>query len=669
MPRSRYAKYRSQHAEEIAEKRRANTKWGKRSIVAWDGEGCNLGSNQLYVLLANSRGEAIVNRGGLTTVECLSFLTAHAKADDINVIFGGSYDANMWLADLPRTNLAEIWKTGKTRFAHFYITYQWRKRFTVTNTQTNGSAVIWDVLGFFQTKFVDTVRLWLPEVDVTEMEAMKEARPTFDLRLLDEIIKYNAEECRLLVRVCENLFAAFDVAGIRLNRYDGAGAIAAALMRARGVQTHKGVLPASVLDAARYSYAGGRIEAPRAGKHDGRIYRADINSAYPAAIRFLPCLAPGHGRWVHTRPHEEDTFYVSHVRWSYREGQPFYPFFYRTDDGRILFPREGEGWCWNPELQAALNHKTEQDHVEVLECYAWRSSCNCKVFDWVQELYDQRYEFKKILEAGDPRGRAELPIKLGINSLYGKMAQQAGWESSGKPPTFHCLPWAGFVTSYTRAKLYDTAMQVPGDVIAFATDAIISTAPLELEVSKQLGDWSLEEFDGIVMVQPGVYFLREVGKDWASDERGKGKEAKYRGFDKGTLDRDGILRAWQRGCGDDSCPTSYRHDHYHATCTRFVGAGSALASPSWYHHWRTWRTEPRMLSLEPGGKRRHDPRVSLKEYASRLVATLPEINHDPSVISAPYPLAWMDGKNSLITEQIGGVDIDVIEKEWIDTWM
>lgn len=670
--RQYWRSYREKHSEQIREaqrvRRRAQTKWERRSIVAWDGEGCNLGDRQLYVLLANSRGESLVNRGGLTTVDCLRFLTDHAEPGDINVIFGGSYDANMWLADLPRKNLEQIWRSGQTHFAGYLIRYQWRKCFIAKSADTGRTATIWDVLGFFQTRFVDTVKLWLPEVDVTEMEQMKEARPDFDLRDLERIISYNADECRLLVRVCESLFAAFDVAGIRLNRYDGAGAIAAALLRANGVLEHKGQLPPRVQEAAQFAYAGGRIEAPRAGCLDeGAVYRADINSAYPTHIRNLPCLAAGHGRWVHhvkSARARVGHFAVLHVRWAFDKPAPFYPFFYREHDGRILFPSEGEGWYWSPEVVAAQRCGAGSA-LDIVESYEWEQSCNCEApFEWVCDLYEERQQFKKMLDAGDPNGRAELPVKLGLNSLYGKMAQQVGAKHGA--PTFHNLAWAGYVTSCTRASLYETAMQHPKSVIAFATDAIISTERFDVPYGKGLGEWSGEQFDGIVLVQPGVYFLRQCEKEWETAHK---DAAKYRGFDKGTLVRDEILAGWVKGCRDKSCARYTFHDHIHATCTRFVGAGSALASPVWYHRWRTWRTDERLLHLLPAGKRRHDPRIFAAAYARGLVATLPQVNRTPDVISAAYPLSWIDdGVSSLLKEEIEGIDVRIVENEYVDSW-
>ena len=676
-----WADYNKRRPERLREWREANpelyraqqsraTKWFRRSIVAWDGEGANMGDRQYYVLLANSRGEKIVNRSGLTTIQCLSFLCEHAHQTDINVIFGGSYDANQWIADLPSVNLRELWSKGSTTFAGYWIRYQWRKCFMVKDAEGR-TAVVWDVLGFFQSSFVETVRTWLPEVDVTEMERMKLARPDFDMRDLDAIVEYNADECRLLVRVCETLFRAFDDAGIVLARYDGAGAAAAAVLRANRIADHRGVQPEAVTLAARHAYAGGRIEGPRVGFLDfGYVWRGDINSAYPTHIRRLPCLA--HGIWEHrvapdVRDYQHDIwrYRVTRIAYDFAEGHPFYPYFYREMDGTILYPQRGEGWYWEPEVLSALAHGYD---AQLIESWEWRQECDHQPFTFVDEGYAKRAEFRELLRQGDPRGMAHIPMKLWLNSLYGKMAQQTGARDG--PPAYHNLCWAGWVTSATRAQMFDVGMQHPEEVIAFATDAVISTTRHDVPLGTSLGQWSEEEFDGICMVQPGVYFLREKGAEWAqAGTREAGKESKYRGFDKGSLVRDGIIQAWRDGCQVGECERRGLSDHYHARVTRFVGAGSALAGGEWFKRWRTWRTDERLLGILPSGKRRGRDDVPPQAYASGLVATDVEINRTPELISKCYPLAWADTAiSSPRRDLVDGIDIRIVEAEEADSW-
>ena len=47
----------------------------ERPFVAWDGEG----EDGKYTLLANSNGQELVNRDGLSTERCLDFLLSHSR--------------------------------------------------------------------------------------------------------------------------------------------------------------------------------------------------------------------------------------------------------------------------------------------------------------------------------------------------------------------------------------------------------------------------------------------------------------------------------------------------------------------------------------------------------------------------------------------------------------
>ena len=627
------------------------SKWDRRNVVAWDGEGANIsladGSvRQLYVLLANSKGQHVLDPLGLSTTSCLDFLCDNADEKDINVIFGGSYDANMMLADLPRSALHRLWTEGQCTYRDFYIRYTWRKCLTVKRRSKtpgrkwDGSITLWDVLGFFQATFVRTVESWLPDVDVDWLAEMKAGRGTFRLEDIDEIIRYCHYECDLLVRVCVALFDSFADADIRLTRFDGAGAVAAALLRAHKIDRYLGVRPQEVATAAQYAYAGGRIEAPKIGNLVyGAVYQYDINSAYPSAIRGLPCLE--HGEWVYNKGWSPEMGpSVIHVEWDLPPDRPFYPFFYRTPDGRILYPRVGEGWYWDAEVRAALQY--DRDGIAVLECWEWRQVCDERPFAWLDEVYADRLRFKA------EGNKAEYGLKLGMNSVYGKMAQQSGWARTGKPPRYHCLPMAGMVTSETRAALYMLAMQNPEAIIAFCTDAVISTVPLECYQGSGLGEWTAKTFDGVTICQPGVYFLRNQGEVWAS---------KFRGFDPGVLNREAIVGCW---LGD--------RDQFEAEVTRFVGAGSALRGPKSWPRWRTWETTSRHLDLTPTGKRLPVPGIAIHQYSWQLVDTIPAPNMTPTVISTLYPLEWIEGIQGWDQAPPDQVPYNIIESEWVDSW-
>jgi hypothetical protein len=616
---------------------RKPSKWDNRSIVSWDGEGVNVeledGSvRQLYVLLANSRGQRITNTNGISSVSALDFLCDYAEEADINVGFGFSYDTNMFLADFPRSSIARLWAEGQCFYRQFYIRYVPRKTLIVKRrgieTKWAGGATIWDVFGFFQKSFVKVVQEWLPGVDVSWLSEMKESRGSFKMEELPQIVRYTDLENRLLVRVCERLFDSLGDAGVRLTRFDGAGAIAASFLKANNVDSYKGTQPEAVTLAAQHAYAGGRIEACKIGNLPfGKVYRYDINSAYPSVIQHLPCLT--HGQWEHNGI---SPFMVCHVRWEFDEGKPFYPLFYRTHDSRILLPREGEGWYWWPEIEGL--------DVDISETWAWQGACDDHPYKFVHEVYADRLYFK------DTGNRAEYGLKLGMNSFYGKFAQQAGWKLSGEKPRYHNLCLAGYVTASCRAQMYRAALQHPESVVAFATDAIIGTAPFDVPIGRELGEWTAEEYDGITLAQAGVYWLRRLETEVPS---------KFRGFDPGALRREFIVGAWLAD-----------KERYEAEVERFIGMGSALMGDRMWGQWRTWQRTPRILDILPTGKRLATSGVPIHDYSWRLVPTLPSPNLTPNVLSSKYPLEWdEDGPPEKETE---GVPWNVMEAEWTDSW-
>jgi hypothetical protein len=113
------------------------------------------------------------------------------------------------------------------------------------------------------------------------------------------------------------------------------------------------------------------------------------------------------------------------------------------------------------------------------------------------------YDYRQSIGSQGPG----YPIKLGINALYGKLAQRKG---NGK---YHNMIWAGLITALTRAKLMEGIALAPDQIIMVATDAVYSLVPLPLDVGKRLGQWEMAELNDLFIVQPGLY--------WSPDKRKK----------------------------------------------------------------------------------------------------------------------------------------------------
>jgi len=255
-------------------------------------------------------------------------------------------------------------------------------------------------------------------------------------------------------------------------------------------------------------------------------------------------------------------------------------------------------------------------------------------------VYDERARAKA---RGDG---AEHALKLGLNSLYGKLAQRVGARVVDNviiPPPFFDLAGAGWITSTVRAQLYRAAMQSPDAIIMLATDGIYSRAPLDLPDTgeKKLGEWTAEVHTGATIVQSGVYILDDAD----------GTERVYsRGFDMDSIDRAKIHHGWSVG----SVRVQAAHE-------RFIGLGAALASAARWKLWRTWHKEARDLALHPWGTKRTPTFGASGKPRNAARALLPTVPTNTERfwadfiggrgrMTTPAPVPWRDPENENVAE-------------------
>jgi DNA polymerase type B, organellar and viral len=241
--------------------------------------------------------------------------------------------------------------------------------------------------------------------------------------------------------------------------------------------------------AANGAYYGGRFEVSHLGLLSGPIYEYDLRSAYPAAM--LDLLCPLHTRWENkprVRRLPAGEVYVAKVTFSHSEGLwcglPF------RQNGGLFWPFQGTGWYWSIEIEAARQFLSA--NFTMHDLWIARRECDCRPFDWVSELYEERRRI-----GSDTRG---YPLKLGLNSLYGKMAQRCG-----RGP-YHDAVSAGLITALTRVRLFEALGQDPEAVVMLATDAVFSRRLLALDIGKGLGQWECHEWPDLFIAQPGVYW-------------------------------------------------------------------------------------------------------------------------------------------------------------------
>jgi hypothetical protein len=471
------------------------------------------------------------------------------------------------------------------------------------------------------------------------VSVFKKARNVFSWEDLPLVKIYNELELRYGSEMQTDLCQIFVAAGYPISSWHGPGALARFALRQHKIENNMAICPPDVWLAARYAYSGGRFEQFLAGYHPGEVWNADINSAYPYAISLLPDLATA--KWkrlahkdIVRRNIEPTQFAIYHIRYHSPATKRPMPLFRRDSDGSIRWPNRVEGWYWAPEAA----NVADDPYAEFLECWVCVDD-GTRPFHWVNLLYQQRLRLK---EKGDP---TELAIKLMLNSIYGQLAMRAGWkiyrkQTGGRPP-YHQLEWAGFITSYCKAKVYQVAKWAyeRKSLVSIDTDGIYATVDLSgvipgSEQSNKLGDWKIEQYKGIVAWQSGFYWLRNA-KGWM--------KAKSRGVPKGTMP---IEAAWE-ALRDLTPITRMRKT--------FVGYGLALRGQ--FDDWRTWRVKPFKVEFAgDGGKRNHNPLLCEKcaghaiDLSAGLHGTTPDNGMPNLKMDVPkscmHYLPWADVNNA-----------------------
>jgi hypothetical protein len=592
----------------------------RREFVGWDGEGYtafvvdSMGvatKQHRYMLFGSSTGhyESSIN---LRTVTCLDLIlyVESQNPDAFHVGFSFEYDVNMILRDLEWRYLAILYDTGVVKWRGYRIKHIPHKLFSVSRGGV--SATIYDVFGFFHTTYLAALlkhNIGTPS-QLARIKKGKDSRSSFTYSQLTDVTRYWSVEISLLPILMQPLRKACYDAGFYITQWHGPGALASFAIKKYGIlryKPHKNI-PGAVRNASRFAYAGGRFQAWRCGYRSGDIYTADINSAYSYACSQLPSLASG--EWKHTQnPQIKSARDICHfglyrIAFDAREMEqrarhesiPF-PLFHRDKNGRLTWPARTEGWYWSPEAALVAGSK----YARFLECWEFPDSDD-RPFSFVQGSYDRRLQLQ---ESGNP---AEKAYKWFLASIYGQLAQRVGWDrNTRKPPSSHCLEWAGYITSYCRAMVYRAAIDVAkrGGLISIDTDGVTSTVPfrenkLPNGVGSGLGQWKLESFGEILYWQNGIYWLRLSSGEW--------EDPKTRGVPRGSISRRdaelsfharfGLDRARNR----DSIGTS-ANPAISITRNRFIGYRQAMQHQ--FDDWRQWMTEPVSIEFGGSGKGRH----------------------------------------------------------------
>lgn len=588
------------------------------TILAIDGEGYTDDNDKHhYMMMAYSDCTgAITNHikaPTLRTKDCLDFILHTPRKSEIYA-YGFNYDLTKILTDVDDETLYKLFRPELRPGEYGPEPVEWEgyqlnmqgTKFTVKKRWTR---TIWDLIKFYQCKFVDALVRWdvAKREDLIHMEHMKGLRSKFDPKDAQRILRYCLSECRHLATLARKLQKANEQIGFPLSTYYGAGTIGGNILTAFGIDKHNRSTPPDMQKAVACAFAGGRFENSVIGRIKGPIYSYDINSAYPYQTTFLPCLECG--TWRYTNNEDKiTTARAALVNVSYQgtRADEWAPFFFRDKDKCISFPKAiGSCWVYRAEY---LSAKAGWEGVTFKGAWVYTSDCQHRPFREIPNLYLERLRLGK--------DGAGISLKLGYNATYGKLAQSVGH------PKFNCWIWAGMITSNTRAQILDAirAHKDRSKLLWIATDGIYTREPLELsepvdtgtftEHKKPLGGWDETIInDDMFTVRPGIYFA----VSGESSLRGRGIGRKLLGDSKLAImdafessGKEGVELFSRRFHGGKSSIT-IRKDEY--------GDIEYNRSDN-YGQWRPWSVK---LTFNPMPKRimRRDGSLALRDFAGQ----------------------------------------------------
>jgi len=656
--RRKYALRDDEHAS--GSRTPTKSKFEQANFLSWDGEGVDKeDGRQVYGLLANSQEDYWINPDGLSSRQCFQALTSEKYAKTcIHTIFGGSYDTTMMLRDLPEDKLRLLHKgDDPVHWEEFILLYRARKSLTVSRCEyeerhgkrhilwdkkgpiVRRTAVLWDVFGFFQKRFVDVLFEWFAGTPFEQKYAPimqdiikgKEKRGNFSFEEMRSfVLPYCLSECRALKDLCGLLAERVKECGLVLARWDGAGAASSAALRKFNVQQHiklKDIehTPEHILYVAEHAFYGANIETFKFGTINVPVHHYDIRSAYPDALRRLPSLKGG--KWVKVTRNQisPGSLWIGHIEWQCPKEFLYgpAPFSWRGPGGYVRRPLHGKGWQWGFEIEACEACMPEVKIVFDL-MYLFVPGNGDKPFKFIEDMYEQRRLYK---EKGNG---AEKVLKLTMNGMYGKTAQSLGYNiERGRKPPFHSPVYSGACLSFVRAKIMLVVSEKRDAIVSIATDGIFSLRPLDVDIGPGLGQWEYELCANMTLVQSGFYWYTS----------GKGEEQEYyRGFNRGSVSRQQIDSLYAQGdVWSVALPTK-----------RFVTIGAAKGLND-FSQLAAWREKDRELDLYQqssskrvwlGEREQFDPGIMISR--AKQVDEQLFIDHPEALESARYSFDWKD---------------------------
>lgn len=442
----------------------------------------------------------------------LSFLTQAKFRDSHNFFYNIQYDFDAIMKYLPVEDLKTLVFTQKLTYGAYEISYIPKKMFTVKLGKQPYR--FFDLAQFYEMSLEKAAKLYVNGVK-NEDNLSREligTSPEYWEENLSLIVKYCIQDSFLTMRLGEVLQAEIiDTAGFCPKQFISKAGLSKEYFRRECSIPDMSRFDKTILYYAFNAYHGGRFEVTERGLI-GECQPIDINSAYPYQIsKLIDCTK---GIWKRTRELHDEAyygFYLARVNVPYMQLPPLAFNYLNT----VIYPCGQWTAFFTKEELEVLGKIGSYEVVLGFEYFP-----DVIVYPF-KEAIEKLYYKKSITSKKDFKYALYKKI---MNSFYGSMYEKIKQpDGTYKAGLLFNPIYATLITANTRLQIWEKAQEFGSQAVSLATDGLLLKGSYELEDTKDLGAWGVEEPGEACILRSGIY---SVGDEFK--QRGVMKDKYFR---------------------------------------------------------------------------------------------------------------------------------------------
>ena len=471
----------------------------------------------------------------------LTYLNSKRYRNTVNWFYNLEYDTNALLKYLLFDKRREIAFTNTVDYEEFRIQIIPKKELKIGkigfDDKAHNFTSFYDLAQFYDMKKLKDLALQTQyrKVDVEDISHIDVERYCNDAsynRLINDRVEYDC----LITKELADKFTEQINRIVKINKYKSKASIARRYVLENLKRNLK--LPnKSIIQAALNSYHAGHIEACKLGIFKN-VFNYDLNSAYPS---FTASLYDTNGIFKHNQEYIPDTAYSFYLIDVDYYDDNLTPLWFTNHQKNYHPTGKMETWITQPEIEffmkKGFDYRIKQAY-HILK----RKDHDQPFHDLIYNLYEKRLEAKK---NNDP---IQQTYKIILNSIYGVTINVVSkneksdietrdfkinndgslvfYKKTYKATNMYNPLFGAYITAQTRIKLFTDFYKHLNDLISVNTDGVYLTKPVNVKISKKLGDYSLDKIDKIMVLGSGRYFSFNKNGEVVN------KESKFRSIPK-----------------------------------------------------------------------------------------------------------------------------------------